>query len=278
VTIRRALSMLPIAVGMVCLTAWIVLPNTPPIADFEVQAGSDGTETSVRFDASPSRDSDGIIVTYQWLFGDGTTGSGATKEHTYPAVSAFVVTLVVTDNHGASHLTSRTINLSQPLATPATAPRPQTVAAPAAAANVPVGTHVGARAPEFALPDFGDSIVRLSDFLGQVVLLEFWSSGCSACVASLPYLESLRLAYGDRGFVVLDVATNRDYREAANLLAKGGYTEFISVREVDATSKETATAYGVVRIPHAFLIDRTGVVRFNGHLSYLRKDTIEAWL
>lgn len=247
--------------------------NTPPIADFEVRRGEDGSASSVLLDATISHDDDGTITTYQWLFGDGTTGSGPTREHTYPNISRYTVTLVVTDNEGASHITRRTIDLSQALAPSETADR-----GPASAANVPTGTYSGARAPEFALPSFDDSIVRLSDFLGQVVLLEFWSSGCPACVSALPYLESLRLAYGDAGLVIVDIVTNPNHREAETLLAQGGYTGFVSLREVDTAARPTMTRYGVTRVPHAFLIDRTGVVRFNGHLSLLQKDTIESWL
>ena len=247
--------------------------NTPPIAAFNVRAGGDGSPSSVVFDASISHDADGTITAYQWLFGDGTTGSGATKTHTYPGVSSYTVTLVVTDNEGASHLTSRTIDLSRPLATPTTAMTQET-----AAANVPFGTHVGARAPLFALPDLEDSIVRLSDFLGRVVLLEFWSSDCPACVSALPYLESLRRTYEDRGLVIIDVVTNYNHRNARSLLAQSGYTDFVNLREIDPVAKPTMALYGVVRVPHAFLIDRTGVVRFNGHLTFLREDTIEPWL
>ena len=275
-TKRRAqFGALAIACGLL-LTAPLAWANTPPIADFEVHAGEDGTPNSVVFDATISYDADGTIETYQWLFGDGTTGSGATKAHTYPSVSSYTVTLVVTDNGGASHLASRTIDLSQPLALPAPTVGEQPT--PPAAANVPVGTYVGARAPEFALPDLEDSVVRLSDFLGRVFLLEFWSSGCPACVSALPYLESLRRDYEDRGLVIVDVVTNYNYRDAGSLLAQSGYTGFVTLREIDTTARATMALYGVVRVPHAFLIDRTGVVRFNGHLSFLQEDTIELWL
>lgn len=274
VTKRRALfGSLSIACTLL-LAAPSAGANTPPLADFDVRAADNGSPNSVVFDASISYDTDGTITAYQWLFGDGTTGSGATKAHTYPSISSYAVTLVVTDNEGASHLASRTIDLSQPLATPTAAATQET----AAAANVPVGTHVGARAPQLALPDLEDSIVRLSNFLGRVVLLEFWSSGCPACVSALPYLESLRRAYEDRGLVIVDVVTNYNYREAGRLLARSGYTGFVTLREIDPTAKPTMALYGVVRVPHAFLIDRTGVVRFNGHISFLREDTIESWL
>jgi PKD repeat protein len=53
------------------------------------------------FDASGSSDPDGTVASYSWLFGDGTTGTGATPTHTYAAAGTFSVSLVVTDNGGA---------------------------------------------------------------------------------------------------------------------------------------------------------------------------------
>ena len=266
-----------ILISLLVPSGQLASANTSPVASFSVRAGDDGLPNSVVFDATGSYDADGLIKAYQWLFGDGTTGSGATKVHTYPNVSSYTVTLVVTDNGGASHLVSRTIDLNRPLPAPATSASRGTTA-PAVAANVPVGTYVGARAPQFALPNLDDSIVRLSDFLGRVVVLEFWSSGCPACVSALPHLESLRRAYEDRGLVVVDVVTNSNHREATSLLSRGGYTGFVTLREIDTVAKPTMALYGVARIPHAFLIDRTGIIRFNGHLSLLQEDTIEAWL
>ncbi len=55
---------------------------------------------TVSFDASGSQDADGIITTYAWDFGDGTTGSGVTTSHTYFHPNTFSVTLTVTDDTG----------------------------------------------------------------------------------------------------------------------------------------------------------------------------------
>jgi hypothetical protein len=56
--------------------------------------------TTVTFNAGCSYDSDGTIVSYQWDFGDGTTGSGPTPTHVYSASAAYSVTLTVVDNDG----------------------------------------------------------------------------------------------------------------------------------------------------------------------------------
>jgi len=277
VTNRQTAKAILVLACVLLYSGGLATANTAPVATFDVRPGRDGSSTSVLFDASASHDADGTVASYQWLFGDGTTGSGPTKEHRYPSASTYTVTLVVTDNDGASRIASRTIDLGKPLS-PSTPAEAETSAPAVAAARVPIGTYIGARAPDFALPDPEGQTVRLSDFLGQLVLLEFWSSGCNACVSSLPYLESLRQTYAERGLVVLDVITNSDYWEAERLLETSGYEGFVTVREVDFASKPTRTMYGVTRIPHAFLIDRTGVIRFSGHLTYLQRDMIVPWL
>jgi DNA-binding beta-propeller fold protein YncE len=83
----------------------VVSPNQAPLASFVPAAGSAGSAT--RFDASSARDPDGTIVRYDWDFGDGTVlpDGGPAPEHVYTAPGTYTVTLVVTDNEGASTAT-----------------------------------------------------------------------------------------------------------------------------------------------------------------------------
>lgn len=76
----------------------IVTVNARPIA----KAGENviTTESLVKFDGSRSLDSDGQIVTYDWDFGDGSTGTGAITEHIYRNTGTYTVSLKVTDNTG----------------------------------------------------------------------------------------------------------------------------------------------------------------------------------
>ncbi|MCJ7657347.1 MAG: PKD domain-containing protein, partial [Candidatus Atribacteria bacterium] len=79
----------------------------PPVANFKLLDASPQWDTKVRFDASLSSDPDGSIVSYQWDFGDGTTGEGINISHEYPQAGGFYngvyqVTLTVTDNQGLS--------------------------------------------------------------------------------------------------------------------------------------------------------------------------------
>ena len=83
----------------------VVSPNQAPVASFEAAPGSAGSAT--QFDASGAADPDGTIVRYDWDFGDGTVlpGGGPSPEHIYTEPGTYTVTLVVTDNEGASTTT-----------------------------------------------------------------------------------------------------------------------------------------------------------------------------
>ncbi len=88
-------------------------PNKSPTASFVVSDLQDENNDLVpngkQFNGSGSQDNDGAIETFEWDFGDGETGEGATVEHTYATSGRFNVRLVVTDDRGASSETTRNL-------------------------------------------------------------------------------------------------------------------------------------------------------------------------
>jgi PKD repeat protein len=72
----------------------------PPVADADPNTQSFKIGGTANFDGSNSYDPDGTIVSYDWDFGDGNTGSGVTTSHVYTTDGTFTVTLTVTDNDG----------------------------------------------------------------------------------------------------------------------------------------------------------------------------------
>jgi len=85
--------------------------NVPPTAD---PGGpySGTVNAAVSFDGTGSADSDGNIVSYDWTFGDGASGTGVTPSHAYTAAGSYTVTLMVTDNEGASATATTTATIT----------------------------------------------------------------------------------------------------------------------------------------------------------------------
>lgn len=90
----------PIVVGQATV-------NQKPTAVIAVTQG--GAPLTYSFNGSQSSDPDGSIVKHDWNFGDGTTGSGATTQHTYASQGNYTVTLQVTDNRGATATATKQI-------------------------------------------------------------------------------------------------------------------------------------------------------------------------
>jgi len=94
-------------------------PNRAPTASFTatpVPTSQPGVlPRTIAFDGTGSSDPDGSIVSYSWNFGDGSpTGSGATINHTYSNSGRFTATLTVTDNRGATGMTSQSVTANIP--------------------------------------------------------------------------------------------------------------------------------------------------------------------
>ncbi len=278
----KHLRILGLLVALGLLFSAAAVANTPPVAVFEVSASPDGSQTTLVLDASRSHDPDGSIVAYQWIYGDGFSGSGVTKTHTFPAIKTYTITLLVRDDAGASHIATQTVDLSSPLPsaqeTPEQTPIQTTPAPVVVPLNISIGNRTGERAPGFSLPNRSGELVSLSDFLGRPVLIEFWSSSCSACQASLPHLESLRETYSDRGLVVITITINRNVEGEWQYLEQHGFTDFVALREADLNNRPTKEAYGVSVIPTAYLIDQRGVIYYKGHINFVQPDLIEELL
>jgi len=83
--------------------------NQPPTACFNMNPEKGYAPLDVNFNANCSTDSDGTISTYNWDFGDGSTGTGITPMHTFTTAGSYNVTLTVTDNDGLTDSVAHSI-------------------------------------------------------------------------------------------------------------------------------------------------------------------------
>jgi DNA-binding beta-propeller fold protein YncE len=150
----------PPSVNLHAALGVVVSPNQAPVASFSAAPGAAGSATA--FDASSAADSDGSIVRYDWDFGDGTVllDGGPTPTHVYTRPGRYTVTLVVTDNEGASTTTIFTGGTVLGNGAPGAQASRQIEVAAAAATVAPPQTQGPGLAPaQEPTPDLGESLV-----------------------------------------------------------------------------------------------------------------------
>lgn len=96
--------------------------NQSPVAQISSSVSSGYAPLAVNFDGSSSVDPDGVISSYSWNFGDGTTASGVNASKTYNTSGTFTVTLTVTDDDGTTASSTKSIVVSQQSTTDTTKP------------------------------------------------------------------------------------------------------------------------------------------------------------
>lgn len=114
--------------------------------------------------------------------------------------------------------------------------------------------------PHFQLPDLQDSLQTVSQWDGEVLLINFWATWCPPCVREIPILIELQARYGAQGLAVVGVAVDR--REAAQGFAEEAGINYPLLYGVQS-ALEVAQLYGndAGTLPYTVLVDRDGAVR-----------------
>ena len=117
---------------------------------------------------------------------------------------------------------------------------------------------LGSPAPDFALRSMGDANVRLSEHLGEVVLINFWATWCGPCRQEMPLLDELYAKYQRAGLVLLGINLDEDRADAIEMAQTLRVTYPILFDE----RKDVSRSYQLGTMPLTVLIDREGVVRY----------------
>jgi len=110
-------------------------------------------------------------------------------------------------------------------------------------------------APDFSLKDVNGKVVKLSDYKGKVVLLNFWATWCGPCKIEIPWFKEFETTYKNQGFAVLGVAMDDDGWEAVKPYLTDKQVNY----RVVVGNEQVSQLYGDVEsLPTTFVIDREG--------------------
>lgn len=124
--------------------------------------------------------------------------------------------------------------------------------------NVYEAPQKGFFAPEISLTSLNGEIINLSDFKGQVVLVNIWASWCTPCKAEMPAIQAMYEKYKADGFVVLAVnATNSDNINNVEIFVKNQNLTFPILLDKQG---EISTTYQVQALPSSFFITPDGII------------------
>ena len=120
-------------------------------------------------------------------------------------------------------------------------------------------TLVGKDAPDFVLKGLDGRNLRMSEYRGQVVLVNFWARWAGDSRQEMPALDRINTTYGRAGLVVLGVSVDEDLARAR---------EFASAMKVSYpilfdTGSDIGRDYQLQKMPMTILVDRVGVVRYS---------------
>jgi peroxiredoxin len=119
----------------------------------------------------------------------------------------------------------------------------------------------GHPAPEFTMENLEGAQVRLSDYRGQVVLLDFWATWCNPCIIELPNVLQTYREYKEKGFRIIGLSLDENRGQLADFV-KGRKVPWPQLFDGKGWKMEIAQLYRVSAIPATFLLDRSGTIRY----------------
>jgi cytochrome c biogenesis protein CcmG/thiol:disulfide interchange protein DsbE len=134
-----------------------------------------------------------------------------------------------------------------------------------AGAALPPAAQTNRPAPDFSLAGIDGKTVRLSDYRGKVVLLNFWYTGCEPCREETPALEAAYKKLAPQGFEIIGMNVRANERQGAdgdadirNFIAAHGVSYPIALD----TDSQSGRDYQVYVLPTSLMIDREGKIRY----------------
>jgi len=134
------------------------------------------------------------------------------------------------------------------------------------------------RAPDFTLPNLDGTEISLADYLGSVVILDFWASWCAPCTRALPNIHLLEETYADRGVVLLLLCFDKNEEDARAYLVENEYATDNVLWGSLKDARAVRDLFGVNSVTHTLVIGPDGYIRYSGHPEKVTAEVLEPWL
>lgn len=122
-----------------------------------------------------------------------------------------------------------------------------------------INTQKNQLSPNYKVNDIQGKIIELTSFKGKYVLLDFWATWCPPCMKERPFIKKIRNEYSEEKLVIIGISSDRDYKKFKSVIKEinmnwihvFGNTDLIEI-------------FGVSGIPATFLINKEGIIIFDG--------------
>jgi peroxiredoxin len=128
-----------------------------------------------------------------------------------------------------------------------------------AASRAAAPTLVGKAAPDFVLKSMDGRNLRMSEFRGQVVMVNFWARWAGDTRQEMPALDRINTTYSRAGLVVLGISVDEDLARAREFAG----AMKVSYAILFDTGSDIGRDYLLQKMPLTILVDRAGVVRYS---------------
>jgi thiol-disulfide isomerase/thioredoxin len=133
---------------------------------------------------------------------------------------------------------------------------------------------VHSQMPDIALPNPEGDTLKLSDYRGDVVLVDFWASWCGPCRKANPHLVELYQKYNDHGFEIFGVSLDRNREAWLNGIEKDNLS-WPQVSDLKYWNSSVVKDFGISGIPFTVLVDEQGKILAKGLRGQALEDTLE---
>jgi len=140
----------------------------------------------------------------------------------------------------------------------------------AVSGNVQAETSAARKAPDFMLTSLNKNKIKLSDYKGKVIILDFWATWCPPCKAEIPHFIDLYDKYNKQGLEIIGIATSDEKYKVDSFIKN-----FKINYPVAMADEKIANDYGGIRgLPTTFIIDKDGNIR-EQFVGYRPKEVFE---